>query len=76
VSEIAAWSDQGLDKAFSGWVERSRQPELLTMLLSLALTWQEKAPPELQARPEAKALLMAALAAVVDTLDEAACSGS
>ena len=76
VAEVAAWGDQGLSKAFSGWVERSRQPELLTMLLTLTLTWQEKAPPELQARPEAKALLIAALGAVVDTLDEAARSGS
>jgi hypothetical protein len=76
VAEVADWGDQGLDKAFSGWVERSHQPELLTMLLTLTLTWQEKAPPKFQARPEAKALLIAALRAVVDTLDEAARSGS
>ena len=71
VAEVADWGDQGLDKAFSGWVERSHQPELLTMLLTLTLTWQEKTPPDLQARPGAQALLIAALRAVVDTLDEA-----
>ena len=76
VAEIAGWHDRGLDKAFSGWMERSRQPELLTMLLTLTLTWQETAPPELQAREGAKALLIAALGAVVDTLDEAARLGS
>jgi hypothetical protein len=72
VAEVAGWLPAGLEGAFSGWLERSRQPELLTRVLALTLTWLEKAPPGLQARDEAKALLIAALGAVVDTLDEAA----
>jgi hypothetical protein len=36
------------------------------------LAWLEKAPPELQVREGAKALIIAALRAVVDTLDQAA----
>jgi hypothetical protein len=40
--------------------------------LALTLTWLEKAPPELQARDGAKSMMIAALGAVVDTLDEAA----
>jgi hypothetical protein len=72
VKEVARWFPAEFDEAFSGWLERSRQPELLTMVLALTLTWLEKAPPGLQARAGAKALLIAALGAVVDTLDEAA----
>ena len=47
----------------------------MTRVLALTLTWLEKAPPELRARDEAKSLMIAALGAVVDTLDEAARSG-
>jgi hypothetical protein len=72
MKEVAGWSDPEFDEAFTGWLERSRQPELLTRVLALTLTWLEKAPPELQARSEAKSMMIAALAAVVDTLDEAA----
>ena len=70
--EVAGWSDTGFDKAFAGWLARSRQPELLTLVLALTLAWMRKALPELQAREGAKALIIAALSAVVDTLDEAA----
>ena len=45
------------------------------MVLALTLGWLEKAPPGLQVREGAKALIIAALGAVVDTLDEAAHSG-
>jgi hypothetical protein len=45
------------------------------MVWALTLTWLDKAPPELKARDEAKALLIAALGAVVETLDEAARAG-
>ena len=45
---------------------------MLTRVLALTLTWLEKAPPELQARDGAKSMMIAALGAVVDTLDEAA----
>ena len=76
VAEVAGWPDRGFEKSFFGWVEQSRQPEVLSILLTLVLTWQEKAPPKLQARPEAKSLLIAALRAVMDTLDEASRSGS
>ena len=72
VREVADWSDTGFDKAFSGWLARSRQPELLTLVLALTLAWMRKALPELQAREGAKVLIIAALSAVVDTLDEAA----
>ena len=72
VAEVAGWTDSGFDAVFSGWLERSRQPELLTMVLTLTLTWLEKAPPGLQAREGAKSVIIAALGAVVDTLDEAA----
>jgi hypothetical protein len=72
VAAVASWDDKGFDAAFSGWLQRSRQPELLTMILALTLSWLEKAPPELRARDGAKALIIAALGAVVDTLDEAA----
>jgi hypothetical protein len=75
VKEVAGWSDTGLDAAFSSWLERSRQPELLTMVLALTLSWLEKAPPELRARDGAKSLMIAALGAVVDALDEAARAG-
>jgi hypothetical protein len=75
VAEVAGWPPKGFDAAFIGWLERSRQPELLTVVLALTLTWLDKAPPELKARDEAKALLIAALGAVVDTLDEAARAG-
>ncbi len=75
VAEVATWSENGMDKAFTDWLERSRQPELLTRVLALTLTWLEKAPPGLQARNEAKSLMIAALGAVVDALDEAARSG-
>ena len=76
VAAIGDWSDTELEEAFSGWIERSRQPELLTLILALTLSWLEKAPPELRARDGAKALMIAILGAVVDTLDEAARSGS
>ena len=75
LAEVTGWRPEDFEAAFSGWLERSRQPELLTMVLALTLTWLEKAPPGLQARGGAKALLIAALGAVVDTLDEAARSG-
>jgi hypothetical protein len=72
VKEVAGWSDAELDKAFTDWLDQSRQPELLTMVLALTLAWLEKAPPALQVRDGAKSLIIAALGAVVDTLDEAA----
>jgi hypothetical protein len=72
VTEVAGWSSTEFDEAFSGWLKQSRQPELLTLVLALTLTWLEKAPPELQAREGAKSLMIAVLGAVVDTLDEAA----
>jgi hypothetical protein len=72
VKEVGAWPRKGVDAAFTDWLDRSRQPALLTMALALALTWLNEAPPELQARDDAKVLLIAALGAVVDTLDEAA----
>jgi hypothetical protein len=72
VNEVAGWSDTEYDKAFTGWLARSRQPELLTLVLALTLAWMRKALPELQAREGAKVLIIAALSAVVDTLDEAA----
>ena len=72
VAEVATWSENGMDKAFTDWLNRSRQPELLTRVLALTLTWLEKAPPALRARDEAKSLMIAALGAVVDMLDEAA----
>jgi hypothetical protein len=72
VAKVAGWRATEFEAAFSGWLERSRQPELLTMVLALTLMWLEKAPPGLRARDGAKALIIAALGAVVDTLDEAA----
>jgi hypothetical protein len=75
-AELAGWRDKGFEASFSGWIEHSRQPELLTRLLALTLSWMEKAPPELRVREGAKAMVIAALGAVVDTLDEAARSGS
>ena len=75
VAKVVGWSDSGFEAAFAAWLERSRQPELLTMVLALTLGWLEKAPPGLQVREGAKALIIAALGAVVDTLDEAAHSG-
>jgi hypothetical protein len=72
VTEVSTWSKNAMDKAFTDWLDRSRQPELLTRVLALTLTWLEKAPPDLQARNEAKSLIIAVLRAVVDTLDEAA----
>ena len=72
LTEVAGWSPKEFDEAFLGWLERSRQPELLTMVLALTLAWLEKAPPDLRTREGAKSLLIAALGAVVDALDEAA----
>ena len=72
VAEVARWTDSGFDAAFPAWLERSRQPELLTMVLALILASLEKARLGLQVRDGAKALLIAALGAVVDALDEAA----
>ena len=72
VKEVAGWSDAELDKAFTDWLERSCQPELLTRVLALTLAWLEKAPPELRARDGAKSMMIAVLGTVVDTLDEAA----
>jgi hypothetical protein len=57
-------------------IEQHRQPELFAQALALTLTWLEMAPPDLQVGENAMALTIAALAAVVDTLDEAARSGS
>jgi len=76
VAKVAGWTDSGFEAAFAAWLERSCQPELLTQVVALTLTWLEKAPPELRAREGAKALLIAALGAVVDTLDAAARSDS
>ena len=75
LTKIAGWPETGFDEAFTGWLERSRQPELLTLVLALTLTWLDKAPPKLRASNQAKSVLIAALAAVVDTLDEAAREG-
>jgi hypothetical protein len=72
VEEVSGWSDAALDKKFTDWLDQSCQPELLTRILALTLTWVEKAPPELQVRDGAKSLIIAALGAVVDSLDEAA----
>jgi hypothetical protein len=72
VAEVDGWTSEGLETAFSGWLGRSRQPELLSMVLTLALALLKKAPPGLQARGGAKTGIIAALGAVVDTLDEAA----
>jgi hypothetical protein len=72
VKKVAGWSNTELDEAFIGWLEESRQPELLTLVLALTLEWLENAPPGLKARDGAKSLMIAALGAVVDTLDEAA----
>jgi hypothetical protein len=72
VAEVATWSENGMDKTFTVWLNRSRQPELLTRVLALTLTWLEKAPSAFRARDEAKSLMIAALGAVVDMLDEAA----
>ena len=72
VAEVAGWTDSGFDAVFSAWLERSRQPELLTMVLTLILASLEKARLGLQVRDGAKSLLIAALGAVVETLDEAA----
>ncbi|MEI8043432.1 MAG: hypothetical protein WCL11_18630 [Verrucomicrobiota bacterium] len=72
---LAGWRDGGLEAAFSDWLGQSRQPELLTIVMALTLSWLEKAPPELRGRGRAKGLMIAALGAVVDTLDEAAREG-
>jgi len=72
VNGVAGWSEAEFDKAFIDWLDQSRQPALLTMVLALTLSWLEKAPPEHQVREGAKVLIIAALGAVVDTLDEAA----
>jgi hypothetical protein len=72
VKEVADWSASESDNALSGWLAQSRQPELLTLVLALTLAWMRKAPLGLRAREGAKALIIAALWAVVDTLDEAA----
>jgi hypothetical protein len=45
------------------------------MALALTLRWLEEALPEFRAREGATVVLIAALGAVVDTLDEAARSG-
>jgi hypothetical protein len=75
VQAVASWPDERFDEAMSQWLERSRQPELLARVLALTLIWIEKFPPGLRARERAKALLIAALGAVVDTLDQAARAG-
>lgn len=72
VNGVAGWSEAEFDKAFIDWIDQSRLPALLTMVLALTLSWLEKAPPEHQVREGAKVLIIAALGAVVDTLDEAA----
>jgi hypothetical protein len=76
VTEVTAWFAKGIDNSFSDWLERSRQPELLTRVLALTLTWLEKVPPALRARDEVKSLMIAVLGAVVDALDEAVRSGN
>jgi hypothetical protein len=58
--------------AFTGWIEGTRQPELLANALAVTLTWIEKAPSGIYVRASAKPVLIAALGAVVDALDEAA----
>jgi hypothetical protein len=75
VKNVAGWTDSGFEAAFDAWLEQSCQPELLTQVVALTLTWLEEAPPELRAREGAKSLIIAALGAVVETLDEAARSG-
>jgi hypothetical protein len=72
VKEVAGWSASESDNALSGWLAQSRQPELLTLVLALTLAWMRKAPLGLRVREGAKALIIAALWAVVDALDEAA----
>jgi len=47
------------------------QPELLTLVLTMTLGLLAKAPSSNQVREGAKSLLIAALAAVTDVLDEA-----
>jgi hypothetical protein len=76
LAEVTSWPPKELDDAFLGWLARSSQPELLTLILALTLRWLEEAPPELRAREGAKEVLIAALGAVVDTLDAAARSDS
>lgn len=75
VEKVTGWTDSGFEAAFGAWLERSCQPELLTMVLALTLAWLAEAPPELRAPERAKAPIIAALGAVVETLDEAARSG-
>jgi hypothetical protein len=72
LTELARWGDSGFELAFSAWLHRSRQPELLALILAMILSLMEKAPPKLRGGDWAKALLITVLGAVVDTLDEAA----
>jgi hypothetical protein len=72
MEEVAGWSDTKFDTAFADWLEERRQPELLTMVLALALKWMEGVRSKVPAREGATAMIIAALGAVVDALDDAA----
>ncbi|MCX6923278.1 MAG: hypothetical protein NT154_08730, partial [Verrucomicrobia bacterium] len=72
MAEMVQWTDQGIQTAFSKWIERSRQPELLKLVLAVTSAWLEKASSKVRSRDGAKSLIIAALGAVVDALDEAA----
>jgi hypothetical protein len=75
VEKLTGWTDAGFEAAFDAWLEQSCQPELLTQAVALTLTWLEEAPAEFRVREGAKAIIIAALGAVVDTLDEATRAG-
>ena len=72
LAEIARWTDAGFEKASSGWLEQRRQPELMILVLAVTLKLIEKAPLKTQFRGGAQPVIIAALGAVMDTLDEAA----
>lgn len=75
VEKVTGWTDAGFEADFAAWLKESRQPELLTQVAAFTLRWLEEAPPDFQAREGATSVLIAALGAVVDTLDETARSG-
>ncbi len=72
LAEFASLSETRSDDPLNRWLEQSRQPNLLTALLALFLSWLQNVPPNLRVREDSKVLMMAALGAVLDTLDEAA----
>ena len=72
LTEVFGWPPEDFEQALSGWLARSRQPELLKMLLAFTLEWLEKAPSDLRTSERLKCLLIGALGALVDVLDEAA----